>query len=66
MRECAQEAKAAARRRPGRGQSGRGKRRARENRRDAGTGSLYGRAASAIIKASANPLAENLVWDARV
>ena len=58
--------KAAARPGP-RGQGGRGKRRAREDRRDAGTGSRPGRAAPCDHQSQrAGPLAETLVRDARV
>ena len=66
MKERAQELKAAARR--GRAQEGgRGKRRAREDRRDAGTGSRHGQAAPCDHQSQrAGPLAENLVRDARV
>src|ERR1700704_5740534 len=53
--------------RPTRGQGGRGKRRAREDRRDAGTGSRHGRAAPCCHQSQrASPLAETLVRDARV
>jgi hypothetical protein len=45
MKERAQELKAEARRAPRADKAGRGKRRARENRRDAGTGSRHGQAA---------------------
>src|SRR5215213_7320084 len=66
MKERTQELKAEARRTP-RGEGGRGKRRAREDRRDAGTGSHHGRAAPCHHQSQrASPLAENLVWDARV
>ena len=48
-------------------EGGRGKRRARGDRRDAGTGSLHGKADPCDHQSQrANPLAENLVWDARV
>src|ERR1700694_1411055 len=51
----------------GRAQGGRGKRSAREDRRDAGTGSRSGQAAARDHQGQrAGPLAENLVWDARV
>ena len=60
MRERAQELKAA-------GEGGRGKRRAREDRRDAGTGSRHGRADPCHHQSQrASPLAENLVRDARI
>src|SRR5262245_47927937 len=50
-----------------RGQGGRGKRRAREDRCDAGTGSRHGQAAPCNHQSQrASPLAENLVRDARV
>src|SRR2546425_11354109 len=53
--------------RPTRGQGGWGKRRAREDRRDAGTGSRHGQAAPCDRQSQrASPLAENLVRDARV
>src|SRR5215216_4675562 len=53
--------------RPARGQGGRGERRAREDRRDVGTGSRHGRAAPCHHQGKrASPLAENLVRDARV
>src|SRR5260370_14889746 len=53
--------------RPARGQGGRGKRRTREDRRDAGTGSRHGQAAPCSHQSQcASPLAETLVWDARV
>ena len=59
MKERAQELKAAARRGP-RGQGGRGKRRAREDRRDAGTGSRHGHAAPCYHQSQrASPLAED-------
>src|SRR5256885_10442624 len=52
---------------PARGQGGRGKRRAREDRRDAGAGSRHGQAAPFDHQSQrASPLAENLVRDARV
>src|SRR5687767_635249 len=48
-------------------EGGRGKRPAREDRRDAGTGSHHGRAAPRDRQSQrASPLAENLVRDARV
>ena len=66
MKERAQELKAEARA-AARGQGGRGKRRAREDRRDAGTGSRHGQAAPCDHQSQrASPLAENLVRDARV
>src|SRR3989454_4387299 len=53
--------------RPARGQGGRGKRRAREDRRDTGTGSRHGQAAPCDHQSQrAGPLAETLVRDARV
>src|SRR5437867_2808144 len=53
--------------RPARGQGGRGKRRAREDRRDAGTGSRHGQAAPRDYQSQrARSLAEDLVRDARV
>ena len=65
MKERAQELKAEARREQEQG--GRGKRRAREDRRDAGTGSRHGQAAPCDHQSQrASPLAENLVRDARV
>src|SRR5205807_3080443 len=49
------------------GQGGRGKRRAREDRRDAGTGSCPRRAAPCDYQSQrASPLAEALVRDARI
>src|SRR5262249_4544918 len=49
------------------GQGGRGKRRAREDRRDAGTGSRHGQAVPCNHQSQrASPLAETLVRDARV
>src|SRR3989442_2392957 len=53
--------------RPARGQGGWGKRLAREDRGDAGTGSRYGQAAPCGHQSQrAGPLAEDLVRDARV
>src|SRR5439155_15451541 len=53
--------------RPAREEGGRGKRRAREDRRDAGTGSRPRRAAPCHPQSQrASPLAETLVRDARV
>src|SRR5215203_4663487 len=71
MKERAQEARPRAKGgsepRPARGQGGRGERRAREDRRDGGTGSRHGRAAPCHHQGKrASPLAENLVRDARV
>ena len=54
MKERAQELKAEARR--GQGQGGRETRPAREDRRDAGTGSRHGRAGPAIVTANAPDL----------
>ncbi len=66
MKERAEELKAEARRGP-RGQGGRGERRAREDRRDAGTGSRHGQAAPCDHQSQrAGPLAQDLVGDARV
>ena len=65
MRERAQELKAEAR--ATQRQGGRGKRRAREDRRDAEPGSRPGRAAPRDHQSQrAGPVAENLVRDARV
>src|SRR3989454_3744050 len=67
MKERVQELKAGRAPRPARGQGGRGKRRAREDRRDAGTGSRHGQAAPCDHQSQrASPLAETLVRDARV
>src|SRR5829696_7189407 len=71
MKERAQEARPRAKGgsepRPARGQGGRGERRAREDRRDAGTGSRHGQAAPCDHQGKrASPLAENLVRDARL
>src|SRR5256712_2823786 len=67
MKERVQELKAGGAPRPARGQGGRGKRRAREDRRDAGTGSRHGQAAPCDHQSQrASPLAETLVRDARV
>src|SRR4051794_7135344 len=64
MKERARELKAAAREQ---GQGGWGKRGAGEDRRDAGTGSRHGRAASRDHQSQrAGVLAENLVRDACV
>src|SRR5207245_11807632 len=53
--------------RPARGQGGWGNRRAREDRRDAGTGSRDGQAAPCYHQSQhASPLGETLVRDARV
>ena len=66
MKERAEELKAEARRGP-RGQGGRGERRAREDRRDAGTGSRHGQAAPCDHQSQrAGPLAQDLVGDARI
>jgi hypothetical protein len=62
-----QAAKKAAARPGARGQGGRGKRRARDDRRDAGTGPRHGRAAPCDHQSQrASPFAETLVRDARV
>src|SRR5215203_803257 len=71
MKERAQEARPRAKGgsepRPARGQGGRGERRAREDRRDAGAGSRHGQAAPCDHQGKrASPLAENLVRDARL
>src|SRR5215208_6226222 len=71
MKERAQEArpraKGGSQPRPARGQGGRGERRAREDRRDAGTGSRHGQAAPCDRQGErAGALAENLVRDARL
>ncbi len=55
-----QAAKKAAAPRPACGQGGRGNRRAREDRRDAGTGSRLGERLHALIKASAPALSPRL------
>src|SRR2546427_3934323 len=53
--------------RPARGQGGRGKRRPREDRRDAGTGARHGQAAPCYHQSKrASPLAETLVRNARI
>ena len=61
MKERARELKARCK------QGGRGKRRARQDRRDAGTGPVHGRTAPCNHQRPARrPLTENLVRDARV
>src|SRR5256884_7580898 len=53
--------------RPARGQGGRGKRRPREDRQDAGTGTRHGEAAPCYHQSQRpSPLAETLVRNARV